>query len=224
MTDAPVNIFLEGKLGKLFGRKWELFVSSPAEAIRAIDANLKGKLKKYLTNEGAKKYYKIAIQKKDNLIGAEEIKNPSGCGDIYFIPTIKGHDGVTQIVAGIVIIIVSLVLDYFTWGGFTSATGGYSYQLGIGLILGGVVQLLTPVPKGATSKDDDENRKSFIFGGNVGAINQGTPIGIIYGRTLVAPMPIMITVETQDIPIAPVTIGTATQPENINFNFGFIGK
>ncbi|WP_157385783.1 tail assembly protein [Methylosarcina fibrata] len=33
------TVILDGVMGKKFGRKWELFVKSPAEAIRLITAN-----------------------------------------------------------------------------------------------------------------------------------------------------------------------------------------
>lgn len=86
-----VNIYLTGKLGRLFGEKWTLDVKSPAEAMQAIDINLRGKLRQYLAGEGASKYYKVAVQKKNNVLFREEIKNPSGKGDIYIMPTIKGR-------------------------------------------------------------------------------------------------------------------------------------
>jgi len=59
------TIHLGGKLGKLFGKKWELLVSSPAEAVHAIDVNTGGAFKRYLAKDGQKKFYKVAVGKKD---------------------------------------------------------------------------------------------------------------------------------------------------------------
>ena len=41
------NVYLHGELGKRFGKKWELEVSSPAEAISALFAN-KPEIEKYI--------------------------------------------------------------------------------------------------------------------------------------------------------------------------------
>lgn len=198
----PVNIFLEGKLGKLFGRKWSLCVASPAEALQAININTKGKLKEYLLNDGAKKFYKVALQKKDNLINPkEEIKNPSGQSDIYFIPTIKGSSsGGGKIIAGVILVIVGAVLAVGSYGSL-SALGVPMITAGIGLILGGVVQLMTPVPKIAQPSAEVDQRQSYGFQGNSVTIFQGSSVGIVYGRSLVAPMPISASMENLDIGI-----------------------
>lgn len=148
----PVKIFLEGKLGKLFGREWSLYVNSPSEALRAIDINTKGKLKKYLSTEGAKRYYKIALQKKDNLIEPlKEIKNPSGESDIYIIPTIKGsNSGVGKIVLGAVLVVVGVVVG----ARFNSQLGASIVMAGLSLMAGGVTQLMTPIPRATQSSSN----------------------------------------------------------------------
>jgi predicted phage tail protein len=38
-------------------------------------------------------------------------------------------------------------------------------QLGVGLVIGGVAQLLTPMPKGLASKDSPDNTPSYTFNG-----------------------------------------------------------
>lgn len=197
-----VNIFLTGKLGLLFGNKWTLEVKSPAEAVRAIDINLKGKLREYLNGEGAKKYYKVAIQKKNNLLDKEEIGNPSGRGDIYIMPTIRGaNSGGGKILFGI-----ALIAAAFLTGGasigisgalLTSQAGALTLGIAASLILGGVMQLLTPVPKISESSDSNQ-RSSNIFQGNASAVSQGGAVPIVYGRALVGPMPICISLTNTD--------------------------
>lgn len=196
----PVKVFLEGKLGKLFGRKWELFVNSPSEAIRAIDINTKGKLKEYLLNAGAKKYYKIALQKKDNFINPrEEVKNPSGQSDIYFIPTIKGSSsGTGKIIAGAVLFVIGAILTVGSYGSLSSL-GVPLMSAGIGLMLGGAVQLMTPVPKMAQPSAEPDLRQSNTFQGNAVNVYQGSSVGIVYGRALVSPMPVSLATENKDI-------------------------
>jgi len=200
------TVYLEGKLGKLFGRKWELDVDTVREALRAIDVNTKGEFMKYMSTEGAKRYYKIGLQSKKNIIDVRnESSGPIGSSDIYIMPTIKGSGDSPwlQIVVGIVLIIV-------TWGAATpgvfganalisAGTATIGYGLAASLILGGVMQLLTPVPKFDTSSSGAvDDGGSNLFQGNANAVAQGGSVGIIYGRTLVSPMPISAATNTQE--------------------------
>ncbi len=214
------TVYLVGSLGKAIGREvWHLDVKSVSEAIRAIDVNTKGALEAYLTGPGAKKNYKIALQKKDNLIDIkDEISNRSGRVTIYIMPTIKGKDkGWQKIVAGVVI----LALAYFTGGlslgatgwagaggtaasagtaataGSLSALGSIAIGLGVGLVLGGITQMLTPTPTGPG--DPAEQNGSKIFQGNVGSVIQGSCVPVVYGRALVSPVPVSITVDNDDL-------------------------
>lgn len=204
--NTPVNVFLGGRLGQLFGKKWTLFVSSPAEAIRAIDVNAGGRLREYLSTEGAKKYYKVALQKKDNVITRDEIAGRSGQSDIYILPTIKGAGGDNawlQIVVGVVLVAFTAgaALGVFgpamaglattTTAGVTSASAAatVAYGLGASLILGGIISMLTPQPK--IGKEQD-SRQSSTFAGNAVTVTQSSSVGLIYGRALVSPMPISL--------------------------------
>jgi hypothetical protein len=52
---------------------------------------------------------------------------------------------------------------------------------GIAMIAGGVVQLLTPVPKGMSAKDASANTPSYNFNGPVNTEAQGHPVPLFYG-------------------------------------------
>lgn len=242
MEDTLVNIYLGGKLGKLFGAEWNLYLTnpSPAEAIRAININTGGKLKAYLRGEAAQKYYKIALGRKDNLLGKEELKNPTGKNDIYILPTIKGkNSGIGKIIAGVVLIALTVAtfgaagpLAGGLWGVTAATWTGIGIGLGASLVLGGISQLLAPTPSfnaiGATSNSDTESRGSNIFQGNASTTTQGGAVGLVYGRALVAPMPISISyvAQKQGVPDSfaqgnfnPVNVGGGIidyQPETPN--------
>jgi predicted phage tail protein len=66
---------------------------------------------------------------------------------------------------GVVIIAASLVADYYTGGRFGEATHYSTYSMGAAMIFGGVVQLLTPMPKGLGAKDRPNNTPSYAFNG-----------------------------------------------------------
>jgi predicted phage tail protein len=180
------KIKLYGKLGKICGKEWELDVSSVGEAIKAININTNGKLEKYLTTDGALKYYKVCIKNKNNFISEKEINTPYENGDIYIIPVIRGagKNGIFQAILGVVLIVVG----YFT------GTMGVLGRVGLALVFGGVAQLLM-APK---ISDNGEQRGSFLFQGNATAASQGGPVGIVYGRAIVAPMPICLAMDNLD--------------------------
>ncbi len=185
------TIHLGGQLGQIFGAKWELHVSSVAEAIRAIDANVKGKFRQYLLKDGHNKFYNVGIGKETVLIDKEELTNRSGNADIFILPIVGGAStGAGKIIAGVVLVII---------GAFTSIYGGgYFIQAGVSLILGGIVQLLTPVPNFNNNTEGD-SRGSNLFNGNASSVSQGGAVGLIYGRALVTPMPVSISFDNVDV-------------------------
>lgn len=216
--EGTTRIILGGKLGALFGREWNLDISSPAEAIRAINANTQGKFKAYLSGEGAQKYYKIGLQSPDNLIGREEVQNRSGRCAVYILPTLQGSGGgIGKILAGVALIAlafvpgVNLAVAGFIGQGVTAGMIATTFiGLGASMILGGVVQLLTPTPNfnQANSNSDAATRGGNTFQGNAAAVAQGGAVSLIYGRVLVSPMPIMVSFNHGDQLIAndqPVT-------------------
>lgn len=195
------KIYLVGSLGTRFGKFWELDVKSPAEAIRAININTKDKLFQYLGGPAKNKLYKVSVGKRDNVLDKEEIVNRSGRNAIYIIPTIMGaSSGLGKILAGIALIGLTII----TGGAAAIAAGGFWGTVatgvigaGISMIIGGVVQLLTSVPN-PNANNDEATRGSTIFQGNSTAVSQGGAATIVYGRALVSPMPISVTINNSD--------------------------
>jgi predicted phage tail protein len=201
------KVFLHGRLGKLFGKEWSLAVKSPAEAIRAIDANLKGALRKKLAEEGTKKFYKVSLGSLENLLDKEEIIQPSGNVDIHIVPVAKGRkSGVGKILAAVALVAIT----YFTFGAGSGATAGLfgmtaaetaliGYGMAASLALGGIVQLLTPIPSiNSNAGSDSDGRGSNIFQGNSTISSQGSAVGLVYGRMMVTPMPVSLSLKNYD--------------------------
>lgn len=201
------TIHLGGKLGQLFGKRWDLMVASPAEAIRAIDVNLKGELRKYLLKQGKTKFYKVGVGKKDALIEEKELGNRSGNSTIYISPVAKGRSsGLGKVLAGVAIIAAIALTGGFAAGGWAMAAGGglggwgvVAVGMSASLILGGITQMLTPSPNfNQNAEGDSRGDGSTIFQGGSTAISQGGAIGLVYGRALVTPMPISISTNNTD--------------------------
>jgi len=178
------RVHLAGSLGKRFGKVWQLDVKSPAEAVRAIDINTKGAFAAYLSGPAKNKPYKVALQKKDNAIGREELANRSGHQDIWIIPTIRGaNSGTAKVIVGAILVVVGVVFY-----------NPYLISMGLSLMLGGILQLMTPVPKAP-----EEQPNSNVFQGNASAVTQGGCVPLVYGRALVAPAVVGISLDNDDI-------------------------
>jgi predicted phage tail protein len=72
--------------------------------------------------------------------------------------------------------------------------------LGGALILSGVAQLLTPVPKVPQGPgSDNDPRKTYNFSGIQQTSRQGTPVSIVYGKTLVGSVVISAGIDTVQV-------------------------
>jgi len=187
--EKPVKIFLGGKLGKRFGSEWNLYVGSPAEAIRAINANTKGAFLRYIEKVGLDKYYKIAINSTRNRLDSNELTKEREMETLYISPIIKGRGAVARIIIGVVLVIV---------GAFTSLWGGTALVVvGLGLIVGGVIQLLTPIPTPPRDKSDTQVATSKLLGAP-NSVSQGSALPIVYGRGIVPSRPISVSSNSYD--------------------------
>lgn len=201
------NVYLGGVLARAMGRaEWKgLHVQTPAEAIRAIDVNLKGKLRAYLSGKGRDRYYTVCLGSKDNALDKEEITRPSGQGDIYILPVVKGKkSGLAKVLIGAALIGLAFATGGLSLAaGSLSATflGGLTASLGASLILGGITQMLTPSPSFNQNSEGD-SRGSNVFNGNAVGVSQGGAVGLVYGRMLVIPMPISISFQAVDQAVA----------------------
>lgn len=214
------TVVLVGSLGRAPGVNhsvWHLDVKSTAEAIRAININTQGALERYLVGPARNKGYRIALQKRDNVIDPKEVPNRSGRSTIYIMPTIRGRNsGVGKIITGVALVALAIVSQQYellpyAWSavGTTAwaAAGTLAIGFGTSLILGGITQLLTPTAKGLAGSQDTNG--STAFQGNASAVVQGGCVPLVYGRALVSPIPISISVSNDDVPITDAgTVGT----------------
>jgi len=72
--------------------------------------------------------------------------------------------------------------------------------LGATLILGGVSQLLSPLPTLPTGQDTQSDpRKSYSFSGIQQVSRQGVPVPIVYGETIVGSVVVSAGVDTVQV-------------------------
>lgn len=204
------TIRLYGELGAKFGRvhRAALDTNSPAEAVRYICSQFPA-ARAYFYGAQARGVGFTVFRGKENL-QVRQLREPAGGDDIRIAPVIMGskNSGVFSVILGAVIIAVSAVLDAWTDGGFSAATGGYTYTLGYAMIAGGVVQLLTPVPKGGKAQDRPENAPSYTFSGAVNTQAQGNPVPLLYGRMIVGSAVVSAGINAEDY--APASSGVGS--------------
>lgn len=185
------EIRVYGRLAKFLGRRtFKAAVGSAAEAIRFLLANFP-QLEKHMADQ----HYKVSVGTYD--LSLNELHDPAGQQTIRIIPVIGGAGGPTgQILAGIGLVAFSLLLP-----GVGTVIGGAAMTkiglIGGALILGGIAQLLTPVPQlPDTTQDNSDPRKSYSFSGIQQTSRQGVPVPIVYGETVVGSIVISAGIDT----------------------------
>lgn len=177
MQEIMTRIELGGALGKVFGRTHDRLIRTTAEAINALSKTICG-FEQYL-NTSKNRGLTYAVFKGKRNIGKDDLGFPVTGEVIRIIPVVIGSKkaGLLQTVLGAVLVVVGAL-------GATigQAWGPAAMKIGAAMMLGGVVQMLSPQPAGLASKQDAENRASYAFGGVTNTAAQGNPVPLLYGR------------------------------------------
>lgn len=199
------KIKLYGQLAKFIGQRvLEADVATAAEAVRMLVANFPG-LEKHMADQ----HYRVTVGTYD--LALDEIHDPAGQQDIMIVPVMAGAGAAGRIILGVALIALAIAVPGLGAAAGAKAaatifgTGFSSLALTVGvigaqLVLGGVAQLLSPVPKvpqGAGS--DNDPRKTFNFSGIQQTSRQGVPVPCVYGLTLVGSVVISAGVDTVQV-------------------------
>jgi predicted phage tail protein len=186
------RIILYGDLAKRWGREHSFDVSTVAEAIRALKANFKD-FESYMCS--AHVYgigFKVFCGEQSLYI--DELKNPiRETDEIKIVPVIFGSGADLRIILGIALLTVGLIFAPGATGLLFGVTQGLITG-GVGLIISGVAQMLTPVQ----APQDSTSKSSYIFAGPVNKGNQGDGIPIGYGRMFIGSAVVSAEVTTSD--------------------------
>jgi len=197
------KIRLYGQLAKFVGhRVLEADVTSAAEAVRFMLANWP-ELEQHMADQ----HYRVSIGVYD--LTVDELHDPAGQQEISIVPVIGGAGGeVGQIIIGALLIAASFFFP--AAAGATAALkigastfnafGAALFKIGAFLTLTGVAQLLSPVPKipqGADTQSDP--RKTFNFSGLQNSSRAGTPLPIVYGKTITGSVVVSAGIDTVQV-------------------------
>jgi predicted phage tail protein len=185
-----VNVFLHGKLGQKFGKEWKLDISSPLEAIKAIDANKEGFLGYLLKKSQEQTKYMVFVDKKP-LRSQDELKIQVNkeAENIHFFMVPQG--GIGMILGGLLGMFggwgagaLGSSIGGF-WGGLLSWGGNLLFEIGGAVLMQGLMDKLVKEPDPPEMEDSAPKMKStssFTFSRPINNITQGARVPVGYGR------------------------------------------
>jgi len=196
------RILLSGSLAQAFGREHFrlLEAGSTVEAFSALKHTIQG-FEDFI-RESARRGLRFAIFRNRENVGEDRF-TMSGTAEIRIVPVIAGSKsgGLFQTVVGVVLIVASVVMTAIS-GGAASPLAAGMMQVGIGMAIGGVIQMLTPVPKAPSQQEQGvtENKPSYLFNGAFNSTQQGLPVPVVYGKMLVGSSVVAIGTWAEAIP------------------------
>jgi len=186
------TIKLSGPLLRRFGRIHQRVIDSGSvkEVFSALRATLPGfedEVKK-LDSLGMR----FAIFRNGKNIGLKDFER-GGSQEIRIVPVVGGskRGGILQTIVGAIMIVA---------GAFLSSTpfGAPLIGAGIGMVAGGVIQMLSPQAKGLSQSAAPENLPSYAFGSAKNTTASGNPVPISIGERRWGGAIISASIEAQD--------------------------
>ena len=198
---------LYGELAQFVGHKeFEIQVDSLTKAVSFLINNFP-QVEKYMNP----KYYQVKVG--NYAVSEEEIHHPIGQEDIHIVPVIAGAGrGMGKILLGAALIGGTIMagggfgameifggagLDFGTKVG--AAIAGVTMNLGVGLTIMGVSEMLFPLPKPKEFKSEQDPQLSFSFSGTQNTSRAGTPVPLVYGEIVTGSVVISGAVDTQQV-------------------------
>ena len=202
------KVKLYGQLAEFVGHKeFEVKVDNVAQAVSFLIHNFEG-LEAYMSP----KYYQVKVG--DDDIGTDELVYPVGQQDIHFVPVIAGagRGGIGKVLLGALLITGAVMAgggfgalkmfggEGLVFGkGLSAVLGSAAMNLGIGLTIMGVSEMLFPLPEPQKFSSEEDPRLSFNFNGVQNTSRAGTPVPIVYGEIITGSVVISAAVDTNQV-------------------------
>lgn len=174
------TIKVYGQLAKQLGQRvFRAEVESVAEAVRFLVSNFP-----HLERHMADQHYRVSSGK--HILTEHELHYPVGSTEVISItPVIAGRGAVGRIIVGALLIIGSFFIPGLAL--FGVALAPIAFGIGASLVLGGVAELISPVPRTDLNPGGEKDPKvdSYSFSGIQNNSRSGLPIPVIYGEVVV---------------------------------------
>lgn len=217
------TIVLHGYLKEAFGESYRFDVPTPAMAVRALTSQVKG-----IRDAIANGEFGVIMGKRDTgfQLDETELQFKFGqCEELHLVPVVGGAGGKT---GGIIKTIIGVaLLGIATAGaalapaaGLLAGYGATAFSafgvavswgtiagLGVGMAVTGITSALTPrvdVPNSGRpgsydSREQADNRPSFLFNGPVNRVEQGGCVPVVYGKVRTGSIVISAGISTEQI-------------------------
>jgi predicted phage tail protein len=168
LTAIKLSGSLAVKFGRLHrrlletGKSWEVF-----KALKATIPGFEEEIKR-LDRLGMK----FAIFRNGRNVGQDEFDR-GGVREVRIVPVVAGskRGGILQTVVGAILIAASFIPGFQVL-----------MPIGISLVAGGVIQMLSPQAKGLSQSAAPENLPSYAFGSAKNTTASGNPVPICIGE------------------------------------------
>lgn len=204
------QVILYGHLAKKFGRHHRFDVRTPAEAVRALQANFPSFRAHVLAHNEPGYHVRVGKDYRNE----EGLLYPAD-GVIKIVPAVAGASGAGMIILGAALMVMTggaaiAALSSFAIGtgsagvigavsAFTAASGMIG-SIGLAMVIGGISQMLFQPPK-AQSVERPDSKPSYAFNGAVNTTTQGNPVPVCYGRLMVGSQVISAGIKAVDVPL-----------------------
>ena len=196
------TVRLYGELAEFVGHKeLDAVITCTGDAIRFLVSNFSG-----LEAHMADRHYQVLVD--DYEIGEEDIHNPIGQSDISIVPVITGAGGGTRkLLLGAALIGVGIISGGTGFalnatqgvGFFGGGLAAQAANVGVGLALMGVSEILFPLPKPQEFNNEQDPRISFSFSGVQNTSRAGTSHPIVYGEIVTGSVVISAGIDTNQV-------------------------
>ncbi|WDH25123.1 tail assembly protein [Pseudomonas chlororaphis] len=174
LASGMTMIMLSGSLARKFGRKHTRQIDSGTsrEVFKALSCTIDGFEQeiKRLASLGLR----FAVFRNRINVGESEL-DLGGTRELRIVPVIGGskRGGALQTIVGVVLLAISWAFP---------VTAPYLTPAGIGLVAGGVIQMLSPQASGLKQSASPENLPSYAFGSAKNTTASGNPVPICIGE------------------------------------------
>jgi len=183
------TIYLNGKMGELFGKVWKLNAATVAECMHGIDCQREGKLKKYLldcTEQGIM----FTVQRGKEFLDYDNLQMNLAEDDLIITPVPAGSaNKLGKLIAGFILLVTGawIAMVGVSALGLTAA-GAAALSVAVGLM--GSALLNSALAEYMAPKKGMERGDAFLFDGPVNNAKEGIPVPLAYGELLVGGTPI----------------------------------
>lgn len=184
------KIHITGILGKIFGNFFELKIKNGLDALKGINANRNGFLKKIkdLSSEGI--HYQLIID--NEIVGNNnQIIERRNIKSIYIVPIVYGSGQAVAVGLGLVITEGAKAGTLTLMGQIVAGAVNTLISVGISLAVSYLTQTQAdqvsapnqaPQAVGGATAAVESRGKSYVFSSLENTASQGNPIAIGYGR------------------------------------------